>query len=619
MKICWIALEPFCIPELEKKGLEYKIVEDFVDKKELFKEVSILSEKKIKAITILTDNWVRNNYPSFAEADLALLEYYYYYLMRLFDSVMMRIFIFEKIFSSLNPDKIIICKKESTESESLSIEIPWSEEESVWAYCIKLFNYNNKTSIHIIDYTGEDKELLSNNKNLLQNSKRLKIILWGKTSISLSLNSIRNIFKEIFKKLLGNVQTLKYNLPYFYNLIRILKHESFYGVTHFIKSKKIVLLNSGSNWQITNGLFNKEGFSFYQFKCGINKIQLKSETCDYVSKIGIDEFLVFRGINFSSLIKQKLNRLINHGIYSFYTDYLKTIKLLKRIKAKAILSSVITLPNEWIILHTARLLNIPIFCWGHGASGQSVFTKQKAMELLICDFYFTQGQGSQQTYKKYKDYSFTPVPIGSPSLDRLSKALNTKELINEYDFLYVTTNYYHNNFYLSFFPGVFDNELYETQYKIIKILDKQNMKTLFKVSEKSIHKGFHNRLFGNDHISVEDKIPFEKFLHLAKAIIIDNPTTVLLESLLTRKPIFVLTQFIKLTSMAYKLLRKRAVCCNSIEELVVEINYYIHSGIYKADISNDDYIKAFGTFMNDGKSAERGVDYVTKYISFNLC
>jgi len=85
--------------------------------------------------------------------------------------------------------------------------------------------------------------------------------------------------------------------------------------------------------------------------------------------------------------------------------------------------------------------------------------------------------------------------------------------------------------------------------------------------------------------------------------------------LCTQKPVFVLTQFLKLCNEAETLLRKRAICCPNVELLIKELTAYAESGLYKADVTNQEYLSSYGTFLNDGKSAERGVETVIEIIS----
>jgi hypothetical protein len=96
----------------------------------------------------------------------------------------------------------------------------------------------------------------------------------------------------------------------------------------------------------------------------------------------------------------------------------------------------------------------------------------------------------------------------------------------------------------------------------------------------------------------------------AKAIVIDTPTTTLLQAAFTNAPVFVLTRFIKFTEHAMGLLRRRAVTADSTRELVGKLNEYVKTGRYPADVFDREFIKAYGTHLDDGKSSERAADAV---------
>lgn len=573
-KILWIALEPFCIPKLEEDGLQYRIIEDLFDKKELFERVSLVSEKKIEALSKLTNRWIKKNYPHVAKANLSILEYSYYYLTILFDGIFSRIFILNKILSSIKPKKVFICKRKCPESKSL--EFPWDPDESIWAYCAEILQDSMRCEWNIVEY-GEETALMAKEKDL----------------------------KKIIRT----------SMPYLYNILERVKGEGLREGLRFRNGKKIVALDSGYQWKFTESLFKEKGYRIFFLHKDINSYQQTECDHDHIGEIGMENLLNYQGTNVLPLVRDKLNKIIGLSMKYFVKDYEKAIKIFKRIKPKAVLFSVITTPDRWVVLKAARSLNIPIFCWGHGASGQAEYTKQKTNELLICDFYFTQGEGSQETYSGYKDFHFVPIPAGFSTLDRLSEMMRDVHLKPNYDFIYVTTNYYQNKFHLSFFPGLFDNELFMIQRRIIDFLQKLNMTSLLKIVPTSHFKPFLYRQFRSRNIVVEDKGSFSDLLPHAKAIIIDTPTTVLLESLTTEKPVFVLTKFIKLTPQADEFLRRRAVCCSNEEDLVEAIRDYINMGKYDADVDNEDYLKAFGTYKNDGKSAERIVQYVVNHIT----
>jgi hypothetical protein len=54
-------------------------------------------------------------------------------------------------------------------------------------------------------------------------------------------------------------------------------------------------------------------------------------------------------------------------------------------------------------------------------------------------------------------------------------------------------------------------------------------------------------------------------------------------------------------------LKRRAVCEASVEKLMRTLTSMIEEGIYEADVTNRDYLKLFGTHLDDGRSAERAM------------
>jgi hypothetical protein len=123
------------------------------------------------------------------------------------------------------------------------------------------------------------------------------------------------------------------------------------------------------------------------------------------------------------------------------------------------------------------------------------------------------------------------------------------------------------------------------------------------------------RQYLSSNIDYENNKSFSEVIKLAEVFIIDCPTTTLLEAITTTKPIFVLTQFLGLNEVAENLLKKRAICVSLVNNLIEELEYFQKTGVYKADGFNNEYLKAFGTHLNDGFSAQRGVNEILSRIS----
>lgn len=570
----WVALEPFCIPRLQEHRLKFETSADLFDKEQIFQEVSELSDKKVKKLIELTDSWVRKNYSWSRESGLSLLKYYYYYLTILFDGVLSRLWILRKIFSSLRYKKIVICKKKS--SEGFSNQFPWKADESIWAYCADALQPYTCCRLNIIEYSKIPGVIIAEERSL------------GRT--------IQDIF------------------PIFYDFVEILKKEGLLSAIKLLRSQKIIMFDLNYQWRAAKDLFMKQGYRFVQINTFRNRHDKVVCMNDYVSIIGLTELLYFDDIDISPLVKLKLNRIISIGLTYFDKYYRKALKILTKTGARAVVFSVITEPSRWVFLAAARASGIPIFCWGHGASGQAKFTKQKINELLICDFYLSQGNGSQKTYEGYEDFAFKAIPIGLPCVDYIKK--QQKKRKPKYHFLYVITGYYQHNFYFSFYPGIFSMHLFNTVDRILGFLLELDGKSIIKTASEPMD--LYNQYMA-DNLFFERKKSFSELIMEASAIIIDAPTTTLLEALTTSKPVFVLTEFIKLNDLACSLLTKRAICKDDVNDLISYMQKYVSEGIYDADVHDTSYLKAFGNYLDDGRSGERGVEECLTIVESKRC
>ena len=569
----WIALEPFCIPKLQALEIDFKSVDDFFDPLEIFNEVSEASDEKVKRLIALTDSWVKRIFNPFGETGLSLLKYYLFYLTILFDGILFRLWVLKKIISSLEPVEVIICKKRA--APTFSTRFPWHASETVWAYCAEFLQAEADASWRIIEYGNRT----SSQKNI------------GEESV---LNVIRDIF------------------PASYDILKRIGKEGFRSGLKSLRYQNIVSFDLDYQWKKTEALFRHQGYKFIEIGPFSKMKERKASKVDYVAAAGLSDLLHFAGSDISPLVRDKLNSLISFGLTCFPQVFKKAKSVFSRVRAKAAVFSTVTDPRRWVMLEAAKASGIPVFCWGHGASGQTKFTKQKQNELLICDYYLAQGDGSRVTYEGYQMSSRKPtkvLSVGLPSVDSVND--HNRKNNAEYLFLYVITGYYQHNFYFSFYPGVFPTKLFKAVNVILSFLKGIDQKSLIKTASEPMALYDQHR---SDNLSFEREKQFPELIHKARAIIIDAPTTTLLEALTTSKPVFVLSEFVKLNDLAHSLLKKRVIVRDNVNDLVSSMQKYAFEGIYDADVFDTEYLKAFGTHKNDGKSAQRGVEAVLNVI-----
>ena len=117
--------------------------------------------------------------------------------------------------------------------------------------------------------------------------------------------------------------------------------------------------------------------------------------------------------------------------------------------------------------------------------------------------------------------------------------------------------------------------------------------------------------FKNDFTSlfriVKSMPKFAELFSANHIIVIDSPTTTVLESVATKKPVFILLRNIQYPQGSRTLLEKRAVCEDTAQELINKIQQYVEQRTYSADVGNDEYLRTHGNHLCDGKSVQRAL------------
>ena len=106
---------------------------------------------------------------------------------------------------------------------------------------------------------------------------------------------------------------------------------------------------------------------------------------------------------------------------------------------------------------------------------------------------------------------------------------------------------------------------------------------------------------------IREEKTFTDLLPAASIVILDRPSTTSLEACMTDKPIFVLIANRNWYPLPEQLLRKRAVIAYTPEHLCNAINDYLKKGVYPADVTNREFVRAYGCHLDDGKWSDRAV------------
>jgi hypothetical protein len=333
------------------------------------------------------------------------------------------------------------------------------------------------------------------------------------------------------------------------------------------------------------------------------------------------KFFIWGNVNFFPGLEERLRFLIERLTLACLNAYKETTETLKKRKVKALLAPTFASCTSRSASQAARNSNIPVVTWQHGGFGYMDYPMAIHTDLMSSDVCFVFGEGVVKKYaREAKRFGTRLVPIGSPSLETLyqmsrpNKAKKFVKLIpGKKVVLYVTTNFLQNATNVSFPPPYSDNNIWHTQRTILGILAKHNdHTTIVKTHPNPICRDSPMRLYSKENKFencqfVRDECDFPDLLPIADLLVIDFPSTTLLQALTTSKPIFVYTGHLHLDAQAQKMLEQRAFCYRDLKSFVDALDRYLSKGKIDKHVSLNDkkFLTAYGMSLQEKGSGLR--------------
>ena len=327
------------------------------------------------------------------------------------------------------------------------------------------------------------------------------------------------------------------------------------------------------------------------------------------------------------------------------------LKARKELKANRLQGIVTNPPNgQWRhrgigIVLAAKSLSIPVIMYQHGGFvGSSRQLQWDMADLWQADYFLCYGEGTRSYFleraRHYHTPRANPVAVGSARLDSIRglkgqhatekrnpvSAKNARPLI-----LYIPT----------VLCMLTQNLCGDSTEPISYLHLQQNIIQSFKKYRnfRLMYKSFlGTQCCGNyrcrganvipkliqktipDAIIVENR-KLTEVMWDVDGIIVDLPSTALLEVLLTDKPIvaYVDKAAIQMLESAKTLLRKRASLSETAEEFVAEVEKFL-AGNELEDIcnTNDEFLLAYGTHSNNGQPVSRIASTISKILDPHL-
>jgi len=602
-----IALSPFAMYELDRKGIKYKIPEEYYSPQDLY-SLGMANFQRIEDLCDNIDNCISKWCKEAGERNIKPALFNFYNLKMIYDAMTIRIFQLSNIFSIEKPDVVYIPDSQPLPFRYKNYDdsfIRFDNNDSLYSMILKLDGWKIKIILFDI-HSNIETELKPVNSDLLQ---KLKKYITSKPEISnLAMIVKKNGLKGIF-----------------------------FCIKYFIYSRErthIVLLGGGYNWdESLKEILSEQIGPVYHFSNELEGL-FNNNNQDtnlnnawnelFYNRKFIDCFS-FMGIDFLSILKERFEFIVQQSTRACIKTEKDMEEFIDQKNIRAVISSVIASSFDHSAARAAHNKGIPVITWQHGAYGAFHHQIINYLDLISSDYHFVFGDGVKDQYAQIAiSYGTKLVSIGSATLDRLQIKLSKERQLKSRKILYITAAGYQNHLYISHYPPFSDNLFWQTQKAIIDTLGKHSeYSIIMKLHPSAYYRKLNfqcyvdEKKYSNFEFVMNEK-SVEELLLLADIVILDIPSTVLLQSLVTRKPVFVYMGHARFDQNPSQLLMKRAVCDENLEEFISKLEDYLTNKIYSKDPYNKDYLLRFGTYLDRGFASRRAAEALRQIIDKNF-
>lgn len=532
--------------------------------------------------------------PVIAQYHFSISKNFFPYLKILYDGIVFRVNVLKTIIDREKPGCIITVKNaESFFTDTGGpLGYPYSRDDSIYSLLLDLEGWSCN-SVQIVRCRGN-----TNTGN--------PIVLGIKNAFLNSFLS-RNITLYSFGRITDILGTRK-SLA----LLPLL-------ITNRLKNGKTLVFSSYSvEWQRQIPSLLENGFQllFINESEKINST-VKIPDVGELKKPALKKNDTEHDIDFSQIFFNKIYPVLKRVASDFIVYSSTAEKIIRKNHPVACIGNVDLYLGKFFVI-VAKQHAIPKITWQHGTTGYvntPIFIHE---ELINSDYYFVWGRGVSDMYAQMsKDVAFNKeckiIPMGSATLNTITEQQKntTGNFQTPPKILYATMSYYHNSLNFGFDHRFDDIEMWNAQKAIITFLADCPSEVVVKLhpgekEDYQIREFIESKNAKNITIIKTEK----KFSELAlesDLVILDCPSTILLEALAAKKTVFALFEFLIINPYAAQLLKKRAFVTNNRHDLIIQIKKYLNNEPMdqNPDISNTEFLECYGVSHSDAFISEK--------------
>jgi hypothetical protein len=223
--------------------------------------------------------------------------------------------------------------------------------------------------------------------------------------------------------------------------------------------------------------------------------------------------------------------------------------------------------KDAFVLGIAKSLDVPVVTYQEGGGAGYLDWPLFNLDTKLSNFFLVYGKGVAESPYIEKKLAKV-IPVGSIYLDQVKKNMSATKKGTSLPGIYVILDNIKTDVW-QHYPcnGGNFSQAYRHQSKIIESLKKVDFEGFILKTIKGRENLYSSMIDIKDHIRIETK-PLSSILHNASAFVLEYPSTVLQECLLTNKPIALLFNktSVIFDNYAFELLKRRVRVVSEYEE-----------------------------------------------------
>lgn len=320
---------------------------------------------------------------------------------------------------------------------------------------------------------------------------------------------------------------------------------------------------------------------------------------------GLEEVFLVAGADLRPLLAPRLSWIAGPWSDRALEVTRRVARMTARHRVRAVLRLSVSSGMGHVANQAAREAGAKVCVWQHGmlagSEGTGGITQfRDYADMLSADLVLAYGEGAAEAYRSSnrKLFGARIATTGSASLHALALRSPTKPSAPP-RVLYATTNYYANDWYLGFTPGLSDRRLLRDQVTIADALAGYASVGLCAAMIK-LHPAseppWAAELGRRPGVTVHRReTSFTALLADCDVVLLDIPSTTLLQALAAAKPTFVLLRHWRFATSERAILERSAAVAGEASELCRALEAHLSGRAFPADPREGTFLRRYGT------------------------